>query len=121
MRVPIQYAITFPHRRTGDGAPLDLVGRGLTFEEADAAAFPALRLGYEAGRSGGSSPAVLNAADEIAVRAFLDGRIGFSAIPTVVARTLETVEWREPGTVEEVMAVDREAREVAAGLTGGRC
>jgi len=121
MRVPIQYAITDPHRAPGRTEPFWLAGRSLTFEEPDRSAFPCLDLGYEAGRQGGSSPAVLNAADEIAVRAFLDERIGFTSIPSVVERTLETVEWRQIESVEDVMAVDREARAVAATALGAAC
>ncbi|MBT8217110.1 MAG: 1-deoxy-D-xylulose-5-phosphate reductoisomerase [Acidimicrobiia bacterium] len=118
MRVPIQYAITHPHRRPGPLAPFPLAGQTLTFEEPDRAAFPLLDLGYEAGRQGESAPAVLNAADEIAVQAFLDGRIGFSAIPRVVESTLERVALRKLAGVADVVAVDAEARAVATELAG---
>ncbi len=118
MRMPIQYAITYPTRRPG-GTPLyDLASRSLTFERPDPEVFPALRLGYEAGRAGGSAPAVLNAADEIAVQAFLDGRIGFTTIAAVVERTLDRIEQRELETVADVTAVDAEARAVAAEMSG---
>ena len=86
-----------------------------------AAAFPCLRLGYEAGRAGGSAPAVLNAADEIAVRAFLERRIGFASIPVVIERTLGQMGVRSIDSIEDVMAVDGEARAVAAGHLGGAC
>ncbi|MDX1691783.1 MAG: 1-deoxy-D-xylulose-5-phosphate reductoisomerase [Acidimicrobiia bacterium] len=121
MRVPIQWAITHPDRAPGALDRFSLAGRSLTFEEPDVDTFPCLRLGYEAGRAGGSAPAVLNAADEIAVRAFLDRRIGFATIPEIVERTLEAVEHRELGTVDDVRAVDREARDLATGLLGGSC
>ncbi len=121
MRVPIQYAITYPSRHPAATEPFDLTRRSLTFEPPDLDAFPALRLGYEAGRAGGSAPAVLNAADEIAVQAFLEGRIGFTSIPEVVARTLDALDHRRVATVEEVMAVDREARAVARAATGEAC
>ena len=75
MRVPIQYAITYPGRSAAPIGPLDLTGGPLTFHEPDRNAFPCLDLGYAAGRRGGSAPAVLNAADEVAVAAFLDHRI----------------------------------------------
>ena len=116
MRVPIQYAITYPERAPAPIGPLDLVGSSLTFEEPDVAAFPCLSLGYEAGRRAGSAPAVLNAADEEAVAAFLDERIAFGDIPRVVADALETVPHTEVGSVDDVLAVDAEARRVVADL-----
>jgi len=119
MRVPIQWAIA--GRRPGMLGPFALAGRTLTFETPDTSAFPCLRLAYEAGRVGQSAPAVLNAADEVAVRAFLDGRIGFTAIAEIVGRTLETVEIEPIATVEDVRLVDEEARGVAASLLGGSC
>jgi 1-deoxy-D-xylulose-5-phosphate reductoisomerase len=88
----------------------------LTFEEPDRETFPALELSFEAGRRGGSAPAVLNAADEIAVEAFLQGRLGFMGITDVVAGTIDAVMQRELRSVDDVIAADREAREVAAGL-----
>ncbi len=101
--------------------PFGLAGLDLTFEEADPVAFPCLRLGYEAGRLGGSAPAVLNAADEIAVQAFLERRIGFTSIAAIVEQTLETVDLRPLDSVEEVLAADREARDIAHALAGGSC
>jgi 1-deoxy-D-xylulose-5-phosphate reductoisomerase len=118
MRVPIQYAITHPHRLPGPLDPFPLAGQRLVFEEPDRAAFPLLEIGYEAGRRGGSAPAVLNAADEIAVQAFLDGRIGFTAIPRVVEAALERVPLRKLESVADVVACDAEARAVATELTG---
>jgi 1-deoxy-D-xylulose-5-phosphate reductoisomerase len=91
----------------------------LTFEDPDRANFPALDLAFEAGAQGGSSPAVLNAADEIAVEAFLQHRLGFLGIAEIVSSTLETVNWRPLETVEDVLEADREARETAAYLIGG--
>lgn len=118
MRVPIQYAITHPTRRPGPLGPFDLTAVPLTFEQPDRATFPLLEAGYAAGRMGGSAPATLNAADEIAVQAFLDGRIGFSAIARVVYETLERVPVRELGSVADVEAVDAESRAMAVELTG---
>ncbi len=118
MKVPIQYALTGPERCQGIVAPLDLSGRSLTFEAPDRDAFPCLDLGYAAGRQGGIAPAVLNAADEVAVAAFLDGRIGFTAIGGVVEATLASVAHRVPGSVEDVLAADAEARRVATATIG---
>jgi 1-deoxy-D-xylulose-5-phosphate reductoisomerase len=121
MRVPIQYAITYPERRPGVLQPFSLAGRDLSFRAPDRAAFPALDLAYEAGRRGGSAPAVFNAADEVAVRAFLEGRLGFRGIPLVLEKTLTGVGWSEVATAADVLEADREARAVAHGLIGGMC
>jgi 1-deoxy-D-xylulose-5-phosphate reductoisomerase len=121
MRIPIQYALTYPDRAPSLAAPFDLAGLELTFEDPDRSVFPALDLAVEAGKQGGSAPAVLNAADEIAVEAFLQHRIGFLAIAETVASTLETVPWREIETVEDVLDADREARETAAAMVAGAC
>ncbi len=121
MRIPIQYALTAPQRKPSPAPRFDFAGSTLTFEEVDRAAFPALDLSYAAGRAGGSAPAVLNAADEVAVEAFLQDRIGFTSIPRVVELALEQVEWREIFTVGDVVEVDREARSAAAGLVAGAC
>ncbi len=121
MRIPIQFAITAPAREPTPTPEFSLAGLELSFEEPDRANFPALDLAYEAGRKGGSAPAVLNAADEVAVDAFLRGRLGFLGIPEIVERTMDQVEWRQPETIEEVIDVDSEARAVAAGMIAGSC
>jgi 1-deoxy-D-xylulose-5-phosphate reductoisomerase len=121
MRIPIQYALTAPDRAVSPAEPFALPGANLSFEAPDRDAFPALDIAYAAGRAGGSAPAVMNAADEIAVEAFLQRRLGFLGISDVVSRTIEEVEWRELTTVEDVVAVDREARSVAASLIAGVC
>ena len=121
MRIPIQYALTAPGRMPGPGEPFSLVGLDLTFEEPDRNAFPALDIAFAAGKAGGSAPAVMNAADEMAVEAFLHGRLGFLGIADVVERAIADVEWRELRTVEDVVEVDAEARSVAAGLIAGVC
>jgi 1-deoxy-D-xylulose-5-phosphate reductoisomerase len=121
MRIPIQYALTAPNRAPSLVRPFDLAGQNLTFEQPDHVAFPALGIALEAGRQGGSSPAVLNAADEIAVAAFLQQRIGFLGIPDVVERTIGTVTWRELTTVDEVIEADSEARAIAAGFVARAC
>jgi 1-deoxy-D-xylulose-5-phosphate reductoisomerase len=121
MRIPIQYALTAPGRAPSPARPFDLAGLALSFEAPDTATFPALDIAFEAGRRGGSSPAVLNAADEVAVEAFLQRRLGFLGISDVVSGTLDSVEWRPVETVEDVIAVDREARSVAASIVAGAC
>ncbi|MDJ0924703.1 MAG: 1-deoxy-D-xylulose-5-phosphate reductoisomerase [Acidimicrobiia bacterium] len=114
MRVPIQYAITYPERHQGPLDTFDLVGTTLDFEAPDRDVFPCLELGYWAGRTGRSAPAVLNAADEVAVAAFLAERIPFAAIADVVASTLNRVPVVDLSSVADVLAVDGEARKVAA-------
>ncbi|MEZ5175884.1 MAG: 1-deoxy-D-xylulose-5-phosphate reductoisomerase [Acidimicrobiia bacterium] len=113
MRKPIQMAITHPERIAVDHAPLDLVGTDLTFEAPDHETFPCLALGYEAGRAGGTAPAVLNAADEVAVAAFLDGVIPFLAIASIVAEVLTRHEPTTPESVAEVLEADDWARSEA--------
>lgn len=121
MRVPIQYALTYPARSEGSLEPFVLAGRDLTFRIPDPDAFPALSLAYDAGRRGGSAPAAFNAADEVAVRAFLEGRLGFLGIPVVLEKTLAVTGWDEVSTVTDVLEADREARAIAHGLLGGAC
>ncbi len=116
MRVPIQYAITYPERMPAAIAPLDLTGSPLTFEKPDRGSFPCLDLGFEAGRLGGSAPAVLNAADEVAVAAFLGEKIGFRDIARVVSATLDIVPHRALTSVAEVLDADGEARRAASDL-----
>lgn len=114
MRKPIQYAITSPERVPVDHEPFEIAGVTLTFEEPDRDAFPCLDLGYAAGRIGGTAPAVLNAADEVAVARFLDGLIPFGAIGEVVAEVTERHTSSEPQSVDDVAAADREGRALAA-------
>jgi 1-deoxy-D-xylulose-5-phosphate reductoisomerase len=121
MRIPIQYALTYPHRRPGLPAPFALGGRSLQFESVDPSSYPALALAFEAGRRGGSAPVVLNAADEVAVSAFLQGRIGFLSITEVVERSLALSDEVAITDVNDVEAVDREARGLAASLISGVC
>ncbi len=121
MRIPIQYALTSPDRAPSLARPFDLAGMDLTFEAPDPVSFPALDLAFEAGREGGSSPAILNAADEVAVAAFLDGRLGFLGIAEVVSATLETADWRALDSVDDVIAADRDGREIAASFIAGAC
>ena len=117
MRVPISYALHYPDRADVDVPTLDLATAGeLTFGEADLETFACLRLAREAGEAGGTAPCVLNAADEVAVGAFLEGRLPFTAIPEVVERTLDAIPVTVPGHFEDLYAVDAEARERAREL-----
>jgi 1-deoxy-D-xylulose-5-phosphate reductoisomerase len=117
MRVPISYALHYPERADVPMEPLDLAAVAeLTFERPDTDTFPCLRLAREAGREGGTAPCVLNAANEVAVQAFLAGRVPFAAIPEVVEGTLEAVPAITPSHFEELYEVDAEAREVAERL-----
>ena len=120
MRIPIQYAITYPNRESGAGQ-FDLAGRTLTFSEPDREAFPALEIVLEAGRRGGSVPAAVNAADEIAVRAFLDGRLGLLGIASILEQIIEQLPTVDVSTVDDVLAIDKEARSLASSLIGGAC
>src|SRR5881628_315849 len=92
MRVPISYALNFPERIDVPVEPLDLPKLGeLTFEEPDEQDFPCLRIARQAASEGGTAPCVMNAANEVAVQAFLDGHLSFNGIPEVIERALETV------------------------------
>ena len=110
MRKPIQQALTAPERVTGIAKPFDLVGADLTFSAPDRERFPALDLGYAAGRRGGNGPAVLNAADEVAVAAFLERQIGFTEIAEVVAEALDTVPDGPIPTLAAALAADEAGR-----------
>ena len=114
MRTPIAYALGFPERIEAGVEPLDLCRIGtLNFERPDFQRFPCLRLAYEALSEGGNAPAVLNAANEVAVEAFLGGNLGFTRIPRVIAQTLADVPWKEVASMEDVLVADGVAREVA--------
>ncbi|WP_375287474.1 1-deoxy-D-xylulose-5-phosphate reductoisomerase [Sphingomonas sp.] len=122
MRTPIAVALAWPDRMETPGAPLDLatVGR-LDFEAPDPIRFPALRLARHALEAGGARPAILNAANEIAVAAFLAGRIGFLEIAAIVEDTLERFDPAAPDTLDAVLEVDAEARAIAsAGIRDER-
>jgi 1-deoxy-D-xylulose-5-phosphate reductoisomerase len=119
MRVPISYALHHPDRVDVPVRSLDLAAVGsLTFEPVDDDAFPALGLARAAARTGGTAPCVLNAANEVAVHAFLDGRLGFLAIPAVIEATLERLPAAPVRAFESLYDADREARAVAAELAG---
>jgi len=111
MRVPIASCLAWPSRMETPMASLDLAALGtLTFEAPDEARFPATRLAREAAQAGGSAPAVLNAANEAAVAAFLAGKIAFTRIAVTVERTLSRTLPPPPTDLDAVLAVDREAR-----------
>ena len=121
MRLPIQYAFSYPDRWASPLPPLDLARAGrLDFEVPDTDAFPCLRLAYRALDAERSLPVVLNAANEIAVALFLDGRLGFTSIAVVIERTMAAHQPAEVGTLAAVRAVDAwardQAREIARGL-----
>jgi 1-deoxy-D-xylulose-5-phosphate reductoisomerase len=117
MRVPISYALHYPERADVDLPTLELAAVGeLSFEQPDLETFPCLRLAREAGEAGGTAPCVLNAADEVAVEAFLAGRIPFTTIAEVVERTLEALPAATPGHFEDLYAADAEARDHAQAL-----
>jgi 1-deoxy-D-xylulose-5-phosphate reductoisomerase len=117
MRVPISYALHYPERVDVPVAPLDLAQVGaLTFEPVDTDAFPCLRLARDAAAAGGTAPCVLNAANEVAVHAFLQGRLGFLGIAAVIEAALERLPPVAVRAFESLYEADREARAVAAEL-----
>ncbi len=114
MRIPIAHALAWPERMATPATPLDLAAVGrLEFEAPDEVRFPALALARAALAAGGARPAVLNAANEAAVAAFLTGRIGFLDIAAIVGDTLDRCDPPAPGTLEDVIAIDARARAAA--------
>jgi 1-deoxy-D-xylulose-5-phosphate reductoisomerase len=121
MRTPIAVTLAWPARMSTPAARLDLVALGrLTFEAPDPVRFPALNLARQALQTGGAAPTILNAANEVAVDGFLNGRIGFLDIARIVERTLELVPTTVIDDLDAVHAADAAARQVAAGLLGRR-
>lgn len=114
MRLPIQYAITYPKRMPSLAAPLDLakVG-GLHFHDVDLKRFSAIRMAFDALRAGGSMPIAYNAANEVAVKAFMDRRIGFLDIERVVSESLNRYAGVIPGSIEEITQADARVRVIA--------
>ncbi len=118
MRLPIQYALTWPHRTVGPAEPLDLLSCShLTFHAPDLEAFPCLALAIGAAKEGGTAPAILNGANEVAVARFLAGEIGFLDIPRLVEETLAHVARSTTLTLEGVQQADQAARAYAAQVT----
>lgn len=119
MRIPIQHALFWPRRQSAPTKRLSLADVGkLTFERPDGERFPALELAYAAARIGGTAPAVLNAANEVAVELFLKGEVGFTDIPRLVERVLEQHVPQAAG-LEEVLAADGWARDALRAIGAG--
>jgi 1-deoxy-D-xylulose-5-phosphate reductoisomerase len=116
MRLPILYALAWPERPAST-LTFDLAAlRHLDFEPPDLERFPCLRLAFEAAEKGGSHCIALNAADEVAVEAFLEGRSTFMGIPRTIEQVLASTPEAHPATIAEVLAADREARLTASAL-----
>ena len=114
MRVPIAHALAHPERIASGAAPLDLAAmKTLSFEAPDHERFPCLRLAYAALSAGGTAPAMLNAANEAAVEAFLAGRLAFTGIPAVISHVLDALAARPADDLASIMAADAEARRLA--------
>lgn len=114
MRTPIAHALAWPQRIDSGVGSLDLIAQGrLDFEAPDPQRFPCLRLAREAAEAGGCASAVLNAANEVAVAAFLDGRLAFVDIPRVLEQVMSRLDNVEPATLDAVQAADARAREAA--------
>jgi 1-deoxy-D-xylulose-5-phosphate reductoisomerase len=115
MRVPIAHALAYPERIDSGVDPLDLSALGqLSFEPPDTQRFPCLALAYQALRAGGTTPAYLNAANELAVEAFLAGRLRFTSIADVIADVLQRLPARDPSTLDDLLDADAAARRTAA-------
>jgi 1-deoxy-D-xylulose-5-phosphate reductoisomerase len=114
MCLPIQYALTYPQRAASERVQTNLAKLGsLTFEEPDTDRFPALNLARKAGEIGGTLPAVLNAANEVAVDAFVNRRIGFTQISETVGQTMELHKVVEHPNLEQILEADAWARREA--------
>lgn len=122
MELPILYALTYPARIQDRGTRFDPVAAGaLTFEALDPTRFPAFRLGVAAGREGGVAPAVFNAANEVAVAAFLAGELPFPCIAELIERVLSAHAARPADSLEAVLEADRSARSLARKVLEQRC
>jgi len=121
MRMPIQYALTYPERVSSNGCALDWPSlRKLDFEEVPVRKFPCLGLAKDALRMGGPLPCALNAADEVAVAAFLEGKLPFLGIAAAIERVLERMPRSAMHRIEDVLAADLEARRLAREETARR-
>lgn len=122
MRVPIAHALAWPSRIATNSPRLDLAALGrMEFAEPDSVRFPALRLAREVLRSGGGAPAILSAANEVAVALFLEGRLGFVEIAATVEAVLQKMGSLPAETLDDVMACDAQARREALALAGAAC
>ena len=119
MRLPIGYALSYPDRMDVAFGAIDWATIGhLDFEVPDPKAFPCLGLAYEAGRRGGTAPACLNGANEVAVQGFLNGRLRWVDIPSVIAAVMEHFAAGEPRDLDDVLAADAEGRALATAELG---
>jgi 1-deoxy-D-xylulose-5-phosphate reductoisomerase len=121
MRMPIQYALTYPDRMEAPVPKIDWSeARKWEFLPPDFDKFPLLKLAYQCQEAGGAATCTLNAADEVAVEAFLEEAVGFSSIYEIVSETLSKMPSRTPRTIGEVLEIDRESRLVARELVAAR-
>jgi 1-deoxy-D-xylulose-5-phosphate reductoisomerase len=121
MRMPIQYALTYPERMQAPVPKIDWSeARRWEFGPPDLEKFPLLKLAYECQEAGGSATCALNAADEVAVEAFLERRIGFPSISRIVEETVSKLARRQPATINDILEVDRESRSLARELIAKR-
>ena len=117
MRLPIQYALSFPERLASDFPRVDLFSLGaLTFEQPDLQRFPNLRLAYEAMNKGGNMPCVLNAANEVVNLAFREGKCGFLQMSEIIGQTMDKTAFIAKPTYEDYVQTDKEARQIANNL-----
>ncbi|MDP3843107.1 MAG: 1-deoxy-D-xylulose-5-phosphate reductoisomerase [Oxalobacteraceae bacterium] len=115
MRTPIAHALAYPERIASGVAHLDLTSIGqLDFKKPDLNRFPCLKLAFDALRAGGSAPAILNAANEVAVQGFLDGRTGFRTIDQLIARVMDVLPCIQVDSIEDLLEQDSEARRIAS-------
>jgi 1-deoxy-D-xylulose-5-phosphate reductoisomerase len=118
MLVPIQYALTYPRRFNLDIPRMDLAALGqLTFEEPDTARFPCLSFAYEVMRKGGSTGAVVNAANEVAVKAFLENQLRFTDIPATIEHVLGHIDYVVHPSLDDIVLIDEQARREAHQFT----
>jgi 1-deoxy-D-xylulose-5-phosphate reductoisomerase len=121
MRMPIQYALTYPDRCEAPVPKIDWTqARNLEFSAPDFVKFPLLKVAYQCLDAGGSATCTLNAADEVAVEAFLAGRIGFPAIHEIVQETLARVPSKTPRSIDDILEIDNESRVLARELATAR-
>jgi 1-deoxy-D-xylulose-5-phosphate reductoisomerase len=114
MRIPIAHALAYPERFESGASPLDIFAvKHMDFEPADLQRFPCLRLAYEAIQTGGTMPTILNAANEIAVEAFLNEQIRFTDISVVIEKTMQAIPVQKGDSLETILATDKQARNVA--------
>ncbi len=122
MRLPIQYALTYPRRLASPVKKVDLPALGgFTFLKPDREKFPCIDIAYDAIRKGGNIPCVMNAANEVAVKSFLEGRLPFVKIPELIRNTMGKVAFLQSPSLEDIFSSDKEGRRVATELLGTVC